>query len=71
MREAPNPRTQIPGKSQFRKFQWDTASATFEIEALGFPWDLVLGIWDFQPSGWWDWNLAAARFTKLQVRLDF
>jgi hypothetical protein len=37
------------------------ASAALGIGPLGFPWDLVLGVWDFQPSSWWS---ASENFGK-------
>jgi hypothetical protein len=47
--EVPNLRTQIPGKFQLPKFQ--RADRRFlDFEALGFPWSMVIGFWDFTVS---------------------
>src|SRR2546428_96406 len=40
--EVPNPRQSL----KISKLQ-RMASAILGIETLGFPWDLVLGVWDF------------------------
>src|SRR5437762_7004609 len=56
--QIPKPKSQASLKiSKLQRM----ASAALGIEPLGFPWDLVLGVWDFQPSSWW---LASENFGK-------
>jgi hypothetical protein len=42
---------QIPSK--FSTTQIPMGTAVLDIEALGFPWGLVVGIWDVQLSLLW------------------
>jgi hypothetical protein len=50
--EAPNPKFQIPRKSQTSNSKEERrAEFSFDHWVLRFVWDLGFGFWDFQRSG--------------------
>jgi hypothetical protein len=68
-REAPNPKHQIPGKSQTPKSQRSKQASEREFGnwRLGFTWDLKIGIWNFCTKG--AFKLASIRVIVKVFRL--